>query len=322
MPVTQRKFGDFYLYTIENSSGAKAAVTDLGATVVSIMMPDRNNVLGDVVLGYDTPEEYIANDGYFGACVGRYANRIKSACFSLNGREYKLTANEGSNILHGGVGFSKRRFEVAALESSAVVFKLHDADGTDGFPGNLDVSVKYELTGDNRLIIRYSAISDRNTVINLTNHSYFNLRGYGDILSHELMINADYYLPVDNELIPTGEIRSVEGTEFDFSSQREIKNGFYDHCYVLSDEFCAELYDAESGRKLRITTDMPGVQFYAGGATGERKGKGGVVYGKNSALCLETQFFPDSPNRADFPSAELEAGELFTSCTTYAFSVE
>lgn len=322
MSVTQRKFGSFCLYTLENKSGAKVSLTDLGAAVQSIMMPDRNNVLGDVVLGYDTPEEYIANDGYFGASIGRYANRIKGARFKLDGREYKLTENEGSNILHGGVGFVHRRFETVAIENSAVTFRLCDADGTDGFPGNLEVSVKYELTGDNRLIIRYSAISDRNTVINLTNHSYFNLSGCGDILSHELQINADYYLPVDDELIPTGEIKAVDGTEFDFRSLREIKNGYYDHCYVLNDEFCAELYDRASGRKLRVTTDMPGVQFYAGGATGERKGKGGAVYGRNSALCLETQFFPDSPNRPDFPIAELEAGQLFTSCTTYAFSVE
>ena len=322
MSVTKSRFGDYFLLTIENASGAKVMLTDLGAAVQSLFMPDRNNAFGDVVLGYDTPEEYIENDGFFGASIGRYANRIKGAKFSLGGREYKLTANEGGNVLHGGRGFTHRRFEVAATENCAVTFKLTDPDGSDGFPGELEVLVKYELTGDNKLIIRYSARSDKDTVINLTNHSYFNLRGCGDILSHELTINADYYLPVDDELIPTGEIKAVEGSEFDFTRRREIKNGYYDHCYVLNDEFCAEVYDSLSGRKMIVTTDMPGVQFYAGGSTGVRRGKNGAVYGKNSALCLETQFFPDSPNRPDFPSVELKAGELFTSSTTYSFTAE
>ena len=322
MSVTRSRFGEYFLYTIENARGARLEVTDLGATVRSIVMPDRNGVMGDVVLGYDTPQEYLDNDGYFGAAVGRYANRIAGAEFSLGGNTYRLTANEGKNTLHGGAGFSKRRFDTVSAEGSSVIFELRDPDGGDGFPGNITLRIAYELTEDNDVFIYYGASSDKDTVINLTNHCYFNLRGEGDILSHELLINADSYLPVDGELIPTGEICPVEGTEFDFRDGREIKNGFYDHCFVLNNDFCAMLSDNESGRVMLAATDMPAVQFYAGGATGERRGKNGVRYGKNSGLCLETQFFPDSPNRPDFPSCVLKAGELFTSRTVYSFTVK
>lgn len=322
MSITRSSFGEYYLYTIENAQGARLEVTDLGATVRSIVVPDRNGVMGDVVLGYDTPGEYLDNDGYFGAAVGRYANRIAGAEFSLDGNTYKLTANEGKNTLHGGAGFSKRRFDTVSAEGSSVIFEIRDPDGGDGFPGNITVRIAYELTEDNDVFIYYGASSDRDTVINLTNHCYFNLRGEGDILNHELLINADYYLPVDGELIPTGGICPVEGTEFDFRDSREIKNGFYDHCFVLNNGFCAMLSDNESGRVMLAATDMPAVQFYAGGATGERRGKNGARYGKNSGLCLETQFFPDSPNRPDFPSCILKAGELFTSRTVYSFTVK
>ncbi len=321
MSVLRSPFGEYTLFTIENRQGARLEVTDLGATVRSIIVPDRSGNMGDVVLGYDTPEEYIENDGYFGAAVGRYANRIAGAEFSLGGRSYKLTANEGRNILHGGIGFSHRRFDTVSAEGNRVVFSLSDPDGADGFPGNITVKITYELSDRNEVSIDYSAVSDKDTVISLTNHAYFNLRGFGDILSHELMINADRYLPVDSELIPTGEICPVAGTDFDFLSSRVVKNGFYDHCFVLRDGFCAELREKESGRVLRISTDMPAVQFYAGGSTGERRGKNGARYGKNSALCLETQFYPDSPNRPQFPSCVLKAGETFKSRTVYAFSL-
>ena len=194
MSVEKSGFGEYTLYTIKNAAGASVGVTDLGAAVQSIVVPDRNGVLGDVVLGYDTPQEYLDNDGYFGAAVGRYANRIAGAQFTLNGNAYKLTANEGANTLHGGVGFSKRRFDLTAVTENSVRFELTDPDGGDGFPGNITVSVEYEFTDDNRLVISYTARSDKDTVLNLTNHSYFNLAGRGDILSHELMINADSYL--------------------------------------------------------------------------------------------------------------------------------
>ncbi len=322
MSVMKSGFGAYTLYTIKNAAGASVSVTDLGAAVQSIVVPDRNGVLGDVVLGYDTPQEYLDNDGYFGAAVGRYANRIAGAGFDLNGTHYSITANEGKNTLHGGVGFSKRRFDVAAVSDNSVRFELFDHDGGDGFPGNVTVSVEYEFTEDNKLVISYTARSDKDTVLNLTNHSYFNLAGRGDILSHELMINADAYLPVDGELIPTGEVKAVDGTEFDFRSRRRIDNGYYDHCFILNGEKCAELYEPECGRIMRVTTDMPAVQFYAGGATGTRSGKNGAVYGKNSALCLETQFYPDAPNRPGFQTTVLKANETYSHRTVYEFATD
>lgn len=322
MPVKRSRFGEYYLYTIENSQGARLEVTDLGATVRAILMPDRNGIIGDVVLGYDTPEEYLSRDGYIGAAVGRYANRIAGARFTLNGTEYELTANEGGNTLHGGIGFSRRRFDTVSAEGSMVVFELRDPDGGDGFPGNLTLRIGYELSEDNEVRIYYAASSDKDTVINLTNHCYFNLGGKGDILEHELLINAKSYLPVDEKLIPTGGICPVEGTDFDFRSSRKIKNGFYDHCFVLDNDFCAMLSDEASGRIMLVATDMPAVQFYAGGALGERVGKDGRHYDKNSGLCLETQRFPDSPNRPEFPSCVLRAGEMFTSRTIYSFDVK
>lgn len=321
MPVTGTQWGEYTLYTIKNSLGAYAAVSDLGALVRSIVVPDRKGRLYDVTAGYDTPEEYLENDGYFGAFVGRYANRIAGAAFTLGGREYRITANEGRNTLHGGVGLSHSRFETLSVGESSVTFGNSSPDGSDGFPGRLDIRVTYSFSEDNELSIEYEAETDADTPVNLTNYSYFNLSDSGDILSHELMINALGYLPVDNELIPTGEIRPVEGTEFDFRKMREIKNGHYDHCFVLEDGVCARLYDRVSGREMTVATDMPGVQFYAGGAITRRRGKNGAVYGKNSALCLETQMFPDSPNRPEFPNTVLKAGEKYHSKTKYKFTV-
>lgn len=322
MPVTKSTFGEYELYTIKNSSGAYVRIASLGAAVQSIVVPNRNGVPTDVVLGYDTPDEYLSNDGYFGAFVGRYANRISNASFVLNGREYKISANEGKNTLHGGKGMSKRRFTEIETGENTLTFGISDPDGGDGFPGKVDVRVTYEFSENNELSISYEATSDADTYLNLTNHSYFNLSGRGDILDHELLINADGYLPVDEELIPTGEVRAVSGAEFDFRKMRRIENGFYDHCFVLSgNEPCARLVSRESGIAMTLATDMPAVQFYAGGATGLRLGKGGAVYGKNSGLCLETQYYPDSPNHPEFPSALLRAGEKYYSKTSYKFSI-
>ena len=321
MAVKKRPFGGSEMYVITNKSGAHVNILSLGAAVQSIVVPDKNSELRDVVLGYDTPEEYIRNDGYFGAFVGRYANRISGASFTLDGKKYSLTANEGKNTLHGGVGLSGREFSLAEESENYVTLALSDPDGSDGFPGKLNVEVRYEFTDDYELIISYFAETDADTPVSLTNHSYFNLAGVGDILTHELMINADAYLPVDSELIPTGELRSVAGTEFDFRTRRAVKNGFYDHCFLLSSALCAELYSPESGIKMTVLTDMPAVQLYAGGAIGLRRGKGGAKYGKNAALCLETQFFPDSPNRPEFPSTILHPGEIFRSRTIYKFSI-
>lgn len=312
-------FGEYFLYTLKNSGGMSVSLCDLGASVQSILVPDRNGALADVVLGYDSPQEYAANDGYLGATVGRYANRIAGAEFSLGGTVYRLTANEGSNTLHGGTGISSRRFDASCCENS-VCFTLSDADGADGFPGKLRLSVRFTLGEDNTLTLDYEAVSDRDTVLNLTNHSYFNLHGGGTVLEHKLMINADSYLPVDEQLIPRGGPAPVEGTDFDFRSQRRIEKGFYDHCFVLRGSDCARLYDPASGRMMTVTTDMPAVQLYAAGMLSRRRGKHGTEYDKNCALCLETQFYPNSPNRPDFPSCVLRAGESYKSRTVYAFS--
>lgn len=322
MSVIKSPFGEYFLYTVTNAAGASVSLTTLGAAVQSIVMPDRNGDLSDVVLGYDTPEEYLEDTEYLGAAVGRYANRIGGAKFSLNGVGYHICANEGKNSLHGGNGIHHRRFDAETGESS-VTFGLTDPDGENGFPGELRISVRYTLTDDNSLIIDYTAQSDRDTVLSLTNHSYFNLAGSGSVLGHELKVNADRYLEVDAELIPTGRLADVKGTEFDLRERREIKNGFYDHCFVLNDgESCAELYDAGSGRKMTVTTDLPGIQVYAGGAMKSRTGKNGSVICKNCAVCLETEQFPDAPNKPHFPSAVLKAGELYRSRTVYKFTTE
>ena len=315
--VSVKNFGEYKLFVIENG-GCTAAVSDLGATVQSLLVPDRDGETGDVVLGYDTPEEYLSSDGFLGAFVGRYANRIAGAHFTLGGRDYALTANDGRNTLHGGGYLSFCRFGAEVL-GDGVVFTLRDPDGSCGFPGNAEITVRYTLTDDARLCIDYSAVSDADTVFNLTNHSYFNLRCGGDILSQELMINADRYLPTDAELIPTGEMRHVAGTEFDFRTLRPVKYGGIDNCYVLNGDLCAVVYDPVSGRRMTVTTDMPGVQLYCAGMLGERKGKHGAAMGLNSGLCLETQLFPDSPNRSEFPSCIFRAGEVFKSRTVYAF---
>lgn len=320
--LTKTAFGEYALFTIKNKKGMSISVTELGATLQSVCVFDRNGVLGDVVLGYDSPDEYLKNDGYFGASVGRYANRIKGAAFTLGGEKFTLTANDGGNTLHGGEGISCKRFKAHAGDNS-VRFTLSDPDGADGFPGRLELSIEYSLSEDNELIIDYNAASDKDTVLCLTNHSYFNLRGCGNVTEHELWINADKYLPVDSELIPQGEPAPVEGTAFDFRRQRRVEHSFYDHCFVLrGDGACARLYEPESGRVMTVATDMPAVQLYTAGAMGERSGKNGAVYQAGGALCLETQCYPDSPNRPDFPSCVLRAGERYSSRTVYRFETD
>lgn len=322
--INEKSFGGEYtLYTLKNKNGVSVSVTDLGATIQSIIAPDRNGEFADIVLGYDTPEEYLRNDGYLGATIGRYANRIAGARFSLNGEEYRITANEGENTLHGGNGFDKKRFELIFRDEDTLIFELASPDGENGFPGKLTADVLYRLNDSNELQIIFSASSDKDTVVNMCNHSYFNLRGEGKILDHELMINADRYTPVDSMLIPTGELRRVEGTDFDFRKMRRIGEGFYDHNFALNDgTLCAEVYEPCSGRTLRITTDMPGVQFYAGGCLTQRRGKNGAVYSENCGFCLETQFFPDSPNKPDFPSCVLRGDEMFMKKTVLKFGIK
>lgn len=306
---------------LENRNGLSVTLLEMGGAIQSILMPDRNGRLLDIVLGYDDPAAY-PGGSCFGAFVGRFANRIGKGEFPLNGRTVHVTVNEGVNSLHGGHGYHLRPWKLEKSASGALL-SLHDPDGEEGFPGNVDVQVEVTLTEDNELIFDYRATTDADTVINLTNHSFFNLSGAETILDHELMIASDAYLEVDSGLIPTGKLIDVTGTDFDFRTRRPILNGKYDHCYVLRPGGVqAEVYDPVSGRGMRMETDLPGVQLYCGGGLGGAPGRGGIRHKANAGLCLETQQFPDAPNKPGFPSALLRAGETMTSRTKYTFFVD
>ncbi|HUS36550.1 MAG TPA: aldose epimerase family protein [Verrucomicrobiae bacterium] len=331
-----------HLYTLKNSKGMTVKVTDYGLIITEILVPDRNGKTGDVVLGFDNLEQYLKGHPFFGAIAGRYANRIAKAKFSLDGKEYTLAANNGKNHLHGGkVGFDKKLWAAEQLQSipdrTAIAFKYTSKDGEEGYPGNLALTVVYTLTDDNELIIDYSATTDKKTVINVTNHSYFNLAGSGDVLEHELQIEADQYTPVDSELIPTGEIASVKGTALDFTSPHKIGEriektglGGYDHNFVLrggsvteKPRLAARAFEAKSGRVMEVSTTEPGVQLYTGiGLNGSLTGVGGVKYPKSGGFCMETQHYPDSPNKPNFPSVVLEPGKKFHSVTSFKFSTK
>ncbi|MBN1806461.1 MAG: galactose mutarotase [Sedimentisphaerales bacterium] len=327
------------LYTLTNPNGLRAKITNYGAILVSLEVPDRKGKLADVALGFDSLDGYLKVHPYFGAIVGRYANRIGKAQFTLNGVLYKLAANNNENHLHGGIkGFDKAVWKPdeakAQGDEAWVKMSYISEDEEEGYPGNLACTVTYTLTKDNELKINYEAETDKTTIINLTNHAYFNLggQGNGDILSHELMINADNYTPVDEGLIPTGEIRRVRNSPMDFTSPMTIGSrisqveGGYDHNYVLNSEggtlaLCAEVYEPTSGRVMTIHTTEPGVQFYTGNfLDGTLTGKGNKVYKKHYGFCLETQHFPDSPNRPSFPTVVLEPGQKYTSESIYKFS--
>lgn len=307
---------------LKNSSGASVTLLETGGAIQSVMMPDRNGVLGDVVLGCDDESSYPV-PGCLGAMVGRFGNRIGGAAFTLNGEEYHITRNEGANTLHGGRGYHMRKWNIAQDGQSALL-TLTDPDGSEGFPGTVEVKVRVTLTDENELILEYEAVSDRDTVINLTNHSYFNLAGTGTILDHELRFASDAYLEVDKALIPTGKIVDVTGTDFDFRKKRPIANGFYDHCFLLrdGDGVKADVYEKSSGRGMRMYTDQPSVQFYCGGGLRGVTGRNGVKYPAFGGFCLETQHYPDAPNHPEFPSTLLKAGERFTTRTVYAFYAE
>ena len=332
------------LYTLTNRSGMQVAITNYGGRVVSLVVPNRKGQMGDVVLGFDNLEGYLAPNPYFGALVGRYANRIGHAKFTLDGKEYHLAANDGPNSLHGGLqGFDKRVWQGKRIpgEHPAVELTYLSKDGEEGYPGDLSVKVVYTLMGDNALRIDYTATTDKDTVLNLTNHSYFNLagQGNGDILKQEMMINADSFTPIDSTLIPTGEIRKVEGTPLDFrkstpigeridADDDQLKFGKgYDFNFVLNRSghgltLAARAKDPESGRVLEVLTTQPGIQFYSGNfLDGTIHGRDGKVYGRRSAFCLETQHFPDSPNKPDFPSTELKPGQTYHEVTVYKFSI-
>jgi aldose 1-epimerase len=331
------------LYTLQNKNGLVAQVTNYGAIIVSIFVPDRNGILADIVQGYDTIDEYISgNSPYMGAVCGRCANRIAKGKFTLADRQYSLAVNNGPNHLHGGItGFSKVVWDVAGFSPSSVHMRYFSKDGEEGYPGNLTVNVTYTLTDDNELKIDYLAVTDQTTVVNLASHSYFNLagEGSGSIYDQELMISADFFTPIDETSIPTGEILSVKGTVMDFTLPKKIgaeidlddeqlKFGTgYDHNWVLNHRtgtagHAVSAYDPLSGRMMEIYTTQPGVQLYTANWIDGEKGKGGKKYGKRWAFCLETQHFADAVNKPHFPPTILNPGEEYKHSTIHKFSVK
>lgn len=343
MNITKRSFGslkgkEVYLFSLSNSNGFTVEITNYGGIVTSIMTADRNGKSDDVVLGYDSLNDYLIESPYFGALVGRCANRIAQGKFTLDGKTYQLNTNDGPNHLHGGTaGFDKKIWEPETISddtSASLRLTLLSPDGDEGYPGNLKVVVVYTVTRDNKLQIEYTAQTDKATPINLSHHGYFNLGGTNgkNILNHILYLDADYFTPVDSNLIPTGEIVDVSGTPMDFrvpeiiGSRIHKVSGGYDHNYVLNNKGkyakVAELYEPVSGRSLELFTTEPGVQFYTGNfLNGSIVGEYGLVYQKHHGLCLETQHFPDSPNQPGFPNAILRPGETYKQFTVYRFGV-
>ena len=331
-------------YTLRNKNGMEVKITNYGGLITHLNTPDKSGVFGDVVLGYDSLSGYLKASPFFGALVGRYGNRIGKAKFTLDGKTYTLAANNGPNSLHGGLkGFDKVIWKTEVLEGqNALKLTYVSKDGEEGFPGNLSTEVIYRLTDDNALEIEYTATTDKPTVVNLTNHSYFNLNGgKSDVLNHEISINADNFIPVDATLIPTGEVRSVKSTVFDFTKpvtigagindpkDEQIKlGGGYDHCWVVNGSkdslrLAATAYEPTSGRFMEVFTTEPAVQFYTGNfLKGDITGKNGVVYGKRSGFCFETEHYPDSPNQPSFPSVVLRPGETYKTKTVYKFSAK
>jgi aldose 1-epimerase len=352
MSITKKLFGNTAdgtpvdIFTLKNSKGMTAEITNYGGIIVSLRVPDKNGNFEDVVLGHDKLENYMRKGPYFGAVIGRHGNRIEGASFEINGVEYNLTKNEGENQLHGGItGFDKALWQAEVVNNEgkeSLELSYLSKDGEEGYPGNLKVKVTYSVTEDNELKIDYYGVSDKDTVVNLTNHSYFNLSGHssGDILGHKVMINADNFTPADKESLPTGEIREVKGTPMDFTALTTVgKNidsdydqivfgGGYDHNWILNvsgkaPEKAAEVVDEKSGRVMEVYTTKPGVQFYtANFLDGTDVGKGGAVYNKRNGLCLETQYFPNSMKHKNFPSPILRAGEEYKHITIYKFSTK
>jgi aldose 1-epimerase len=327
-------------YTLHNKQGSYAKLINYGATLVELHVTDKNGKLGDVVLGFDNLPQYLAKNPHFGVTVGRYANRIAKGRFTLDGKEYQLAINNGPNSLHGGAeGFDHKVWKaepVETVDGQSVRFTYVSKDGEENYPGTLTVSVTYALTDKNELKLDYSAQTDKPTILNLTNHSYFNLAGSGDILNYVLYLNADTFTVVDSMLIPTGEIKSVAGTPLDFRKPipigahiAEINDvGGYDHNFVVNGtagtlRLAARVEDPVSGRQMEVWTTEPGVQFYSAIHLNDAMlGKGGAHYQKYGAICLETQHYPDSPNHQEFPNTVLRPGEKFTSETIYKFSAK
>jgi aldose 1-epimerase len=331
------------IYTLRNDKGCEARIMTYGGIVVSLKVPDKNGNFGDVVLGYDKLDDYVKNSPFFGALVGRYGNRIAKGKFTLAGKEYTLALNNAPNNLHGGpIGFDKRVWKATTLlTADGPVLKLNylSQDGDQGFPGNLNVTATYTLTADNGLLLNYTATTDKATLCNLTQHSYFNLAGKGDVLNDLVYINADKFTPVDKTLIPTGELKPVEGTPFDFrkptaigarinAADEQIKFGNgYDHNWVINKPpgklgLVARVTDPATGRVMEVLSTEPGVQFYTGNFLDGYTGKGGWVYKNRSGLCFEPQHYPDSPNHPQFPSTALKPGETYQNTILYRFLVQ
>lgn len=319
-----------FVFTLTNERGFEVSITEYGGAITRLKTPDRSGNFADIVLGFETLDEYVSNPRYFGALIGRHANRIARGRFSLDGVDYQLPCNNGANHLHGGFkGFDKRDWTVRE-ENNTLHLTYFSKDGEEGYPGNVTAFVDYTLL-DNALRIDYRATTDRDTIVNLTNHSYFNLRGAGTILDHELTLNADHFTPVSEDLIPTGEIKAVAGGPMDFRKAKAIGAdigsvaGGYDHNFVLNDwdgslKLAARLYEPSTGRVLEILTTEPGIQFYSGNfLDGSYTGKYGVNYAKYTGLCLEPQHFPDAPNHPNFPSTVLRSGEEYTQISIYRF---
>jgi len=334
------------LFTLKNAQGTSVDIMDLGGVIVSLRTADATGNITDITTGFDHPQQYLSGSGYMGAIVGRYANRIANGRFSLDGKQYSLAKNNGDNAIHGGlIGFDKKFWHTdteSENSEASLSLTLESKDGEEGYPGNLTAKVTYTLNDRDQLIIDYSATTDNVTVINLTQHAYFNLNGHGagSVLDQEIMINADQYTPIDNESIPTGELASVEGTPLDFrtpkpigvninSSHEQIRFGSgFDHNFIISHPVEGELTLAASvlspstGRTLNVYTDQPGIQFYTGNfLNGTLIGKEGAVYARRNAFCLETQHYPDSPNKPNFPSTILRPGEQYVTRTVFEFGV-
>jgi aldose 1-epimerase len=327
-----------YAYTIKNNKGLKAVITNYGGTILELWTPDRSGRMGDVILGYDSLSGYLQKSNpYFGSLVGRYANRIGHAKFAIDGKTYTLAPNNNGNTLHGGLkGFDKVVWAVKQVNDSSLVLSYTSPDGEEGFPGNLNVKVIYTLTSSNGLMIDYSALTDMKTPLNLTNHAYFNLSAGMDstILNQDLTLYASKYTPVNESLIPTGKIASVENTPMNFLASKKIGKdlgqvkGGYDHNFVIDKkgpglDLAATVYDPGSGRMMAVWTTQPGIQFYTGNfLDGSLTGRDGKKILQHGALCLETQHFPDSPNQPSFPGTILEPGQTFHELTVYLFSVK
>lgn len=350
MNITRKPFARYEekeidLYTLSNDNGMRVEIINYGGIIVSIETPDKEGRIADVTLGYDRFEDYLERSPYFGALIGRFGNRLADASFTLNGKLWQLSKNEGRNQLHGGPhGFDKKVWQASIQENpKGLKLTYTSPDGEEGYPGTLEATVVYSLSDDNGLKIEYTAVSDKDTIINLTNHAYFNLAGHesGTIYKQKVWINADNFTPTDEEWLPTGEIRPVAGTPFDFLSPKEVGEGLlncmddpqmqigkgYDHNYVLNtkgnlEEKAAEVYDPESGRVMTVYTTKPGIQLYTGNhLRSAGKGKGGAPYTTHHGLCLETQYFPNAMQHAHFPSPILKAGEVYKHTTIYKFGV-